>query len=75
MAVKKYGFSSCQAYHTLFVKHSLGGRIIVFIVYVDDIILIGDDEKEKDGLKKFIAKEFKTKDLGLFKYFFGMEVA
>ena len=74
-AVKKCGFFQCQTDHTLFVKHSSGGRITVLIVYVDDIILTGDDEKEMDGLKKFLAREFEIKDLGNLKYFLGMEVA
>ena len=47
----------------MFVKHAAGGRIIVLIVYVDDIILSGNDEDEIKRLKRFLASEFEIKDL------------
>lgn len=73
--VKKYGYSQCQADHTLFIKHSTKGKLEILIVYVDDIILTGDYEDELIKLKTLLAKEFETKDLGSLKYFLGMEVA
>ena len=74
-AVKCYGYSQCQIDHTLFIKHTSGGKTTVLIVYVDDIILTGDDEEEIQKLKKFLATEFEIKDLGSLKYFLGMEIA
>ena len=74
-AVKGYGFSQCQADHTLFVKHSPEGKLAIIIVYVDDIILTGDHEEEIDSLKVSLTKEFEIKDLGNLKYFLGMEIA
>ncbi|KAL5567178.1 hypothetical protein UlMin_030342 [Ulmus minor] len=61
--------------HTMFVKHSLEGKMAIIIVYVDDIILTGDHEEELCKLKNFLAKEFELKDLGNLKYFLGMEIA
>jgi Reverse transcriptase (RNA-dependent DNA polymerase) len=43
--------------------------------YVDDIIIIGNDEKEIAQLKVRLDKEFEVKDLRQFKYFFEIEVA
>lgn len=62
-----------QPDHTMFYKHSKEGRMAVLIVYVDDIILTGDDVFELDRLKKALAREFEIKDLGPLKYFIGME--
>ena len=45
------------------------------IVYVDDIILSGNDEEELQRLKVRLSQEFEVKDLGSLKYFLGMEVA
>jgi len=43
-------------------------------VYVDDIIVTGDDEKEQQLLSQNLAKEFVIKTLGKLKYFLGIEV-
>ena len=61
--------------HTLFVKHSPKGKIVILIMYVNDIILTGDYEEEISKLKGFLAKEFAIKDLSNLKYFLSMEVA
>ncbi|RVX07328.1 Retrovirus-related Pol polyprotein from transposon RE1 [Vitis vinifera] len=64
-----------QADHTLFVKKSHTGKMAILIVYVDDIILSGNDMEELQNLKKYLSEEFEVKDLGNLKYFLGMEVA
>ena len=74
-AVKRFGYSQCQSNHTLFAKHTVEGRTVIIIVYVDDIILIGDHLEEISKLKSFLAHEFEIKDGGNLKYFFGMEIA
>ena len=74
-AVITNGYHQCQADHTLFVKPNSGGKITILIVYVDDIILTGDDSDEIFKLKRMLATEFEIKDLGTLRYFLGMEVA
>jgi len=44
-------------------------------VYVDDIIITGDDDMEIKHLKENLSKEFEVKDLGQLKYFLGIEIA
>lgn len=74
-AVKSYGYNQSQADHTMFYKHSESGKISILIVYVDDIILTGDDPKELADLREKMARDFEIKDLGVLKYFLGMEFA
>nr|CAN68286.1 hypothetical protein VITISV_017015 [Vitis vinifera] len=51
------------------------GRMTILIVYVDDIILTGDNIREVETLKKVLTTEFEVKDLCQMGYFLGMEVA
>lgn len=44
------------------------------IVYMDDIVLTGNDEEKILELKIMFASEFKTKDLGNLKYFLGWKL-
>jgi hypothetical protein len=53
-AMKKYGFCQSNSDHTLFLKHQRG-KVTALIVYVDDMIIIGDDAKEMDKLQKQLA--------------------
>lgn len=73
-SVKNQGYVQAQSDHTMFIKHFDDGKIVILIVYVDDIILIGDNVTEMDRLKKSLALEFEIKDLGSLRYFLGMEV-
>ena len=73
--LKEQGYIQGQADHTMFTKHSPSGKLVVLIVYVDDIVLTGDFEEEIPRVKGVLAKEFEIKDLGDLKYFLGMEIA
>ncbi|RVW94082.1 Copia protein [Vitis vinifera] len=68
-AVLKLGYKQGQADHTQFVKKSHAGKLAILIVYVDDIILSGNDMGELQNLKKYLSEEFEVKDLGNLKYF------
>lgn len=74
-AMKCLGYKQSQGDHTLFFKHSQGGKLTVLLVYVDDIIVTGDDLIERHFLKEKLSAEFEMKDLGQLKYFLGIEVA
>ena len=72
--VKRYGYFQRHSDHTMFYKSTDEGKIIVLIVYVDDMILTGNDHVEIESLK-VLAKELEVKDLGALRYFLGMEIA
>ena len=74
-AMLAMGYKQSQGDHTLFIKHSPSGGVTALLVYVDDIIVTGDDVKEKQVLSQSLAKEFEIKALGRLKYFLGIEVA
>ncbi|KAK2993448.1 hypothetical protein RJ640_005142 [Escallonia rubra] len=74
----RLGQWSCQngqADHTMLTRHSTDGKIVVLIVYVEDIILTGDDTAEMERLKQCLATEFENKDLGSLKFLLGMDIA
>ncbi|RVW26230.1 Retrovirus-related Pol polyprotein from transposon TNT 1-94 [Vitis vinifera] len=73
--IKNQGYQQGQSDHTMFFKQSNDGRMTILIIYVNDIILTGDDTGEVERLKKVLATEFEVKDLGQMRYFLGMEVA
>ncbi|XP_034212963.1 uncharacterized mitochondrial protein AtMg00810-like [Prunus dulcis] len=51
------------------------GKLTILIVYVDDIIVTGNDAEEQLKLQKYLSQEFEMKDSGDLKYFLGIEVA
>lgn len=67
------GYGQCNGDHTLFYRHSQG-QVTILAVYVDDIIIAGDDDVEIARFKGCLSKVFEVKDLGRPKYFLGIEV-
>ena len=68
------GYQQSNADRTLFFKHQ-SGKIVILIVYVDDIVITGNDDDGIACLKRMLAKSFEVKDLGFLHYFLGIEIA
>ena len=71
--IEKFGMQKSKSDHSIFYRNSQAG-IILLVVYVDDIIITGDDMTGISSLKSFLHGQFHTKDLGMLKYFLGIEV-
>ena len=69
------GYAQSEGDHTLFIKHGKEGKVAILIVYVDDIVVTGNDVAEIQNLKKHLASLFDIKALGLLSYYLGIEVA
>ena len=72
-AVEAFGIQKSKSNHFDFYKNFNYG-IILLVVYVDDIVINGSDSKCILSLKSFLYSRFHTKDLGMLKYFLGVEV-
>nr|GEZ16230.1 putative ribonuclease H-like domain-containing protein [Tanacetum cinerariifolium] len=73
LAMRKYGFKQSNSDHTLFLKWKRK-LVTCLIIYVDDMIITGNDEEEMTRLRTNLFKEFEMKDLGRLKYFLGIEM-
>ncbi|KAD7478957.1 hypothetical protein E3N88_02093 [Mikania micrantha] len=48
---------------------------VAALIYVDDVIIVGDSSLKIQEIKDFLDKKFSIKDLGPLKFFLGIEVA
>ena len=74
-AMKEMNYYQSDGDHTLFMKHGSTGKVAILIVYVDDILVTGDDVLEIKKLSVQLSQKFDIKTLGHLKYFLGIEVA
>ncbi|CAI7876765.1 unnamed protein product [Closterium sp. NIES-53] len=65
------GTSSCD--ESLFLKGG-GEKLVLFLVYVDDILLFSSSMKEIQKMQQQLMKNFKCETLGKVKYYLGMHV-
>ncbi|GJY33856.1 retrotransposon protein, putative, ty1-copia subclass [Tanacetum coccineum] len=71
--VTQFGFSRSEDDSCIYVKVS--GSVVVFLVlYVDDILLIGNDIPTLQSVKDWLEKCFSMKDLGDAAYIFGIKI-
>jgi Reverse transcriptase (RNA-dependent DNA polymerase)/GAG-pre-integrase domain/Integrase core domain/gag-polypeptide of LTR copia-type len=73
-AMMGYGFNQSDSDHTLFFKRK-NGKLTLLIIYVDDMIITGDDRDEIQRLEEKLSQEFEMKNLGGLKFFLGIEVS
>ena len=72
-AVKNYGFIKNKDESCVYKRVS-GSTIIFLVLYVDDILLIGNDIPELAVVKNWLGKQFSMKDLGEAAYILGIKI-
>ncbi|CAL2264036.1 unnamed protein product [Prunus armeniaca] len=68
------GFQASQSDPSLFVRHS-DSEVVILLLYVDDIILTGSNEKMVQLVIDELRFVFEMKDLGKLKFFLGLQVS
>nr|GEZ18046.1 ribonuclease H-like domain-containing protein [Tanacetum cinerariifolium] len=71
--LRENGFVQSCSDHSLFTK-TVNNIFVALLVYVDDIVITDNDENEIKKFKQFLSSKCQIKDLGLLKYFIGIEV-
>ena len=70
------GFSQSKQDYSLFTKGKMDSQsFLAILVYVDDVLITGENPTQINDLKNKIHEAFTIKDLGPIKYFFGIEVS
>ncbi|KAK3023127.1 hypothetical protein RJ639_042716 [Escallonia herrerae] len=57
-SMRAFGYHQSNSDHTLFLKKKQG-KITALIVYVDDMVVTGNDPKEREALQGHLSREFK----------------
>ena len=71
--IKAYGFIQTFGEACIYKKVS-GSSVAFLILYVDDILLIGNDIEFLDSIKGYLNKSFSMKDLGEAAYILGIKI-
>src|SRR4051812_30273091 len=69
----RFGFVQCRANHSLFIYRSYSA-IMLLLLYVDDIILTGNQLSLLSSFVHTLGKEFELSDLGPLSYFLGLKL-
>eukprot|EP00253_Pinus_taeda_P003724 PITA_03724 len=71
--IRGLGFTRRKVDHCLYFKF-IGDHVIYLVLYVDDILLVGNDKEIIQDLKTKLSSKFDMKDLGAANYILGVEI-
>ena len=73
--MENYGFNMIICDHCVFVKKFGDNDFIILLLYVDDMLIIGQDANNIDNLKRELSKSFAMKNLGPAKQILSMKIS
>ncbi|CAI7804172.1 unnamed protein product [Closterium sp. NIES-53] len=71
--LEEMGFRTSSCDESLFLRGE-GEKLVLFLVYLDDILLFSSSMKEIQNVQQQLMKNFKCKTLGEVEYYLGMHV-
>ncbi|CAI5999645.1 unnamed protein product [Closterium sp. NIES-64] len=71
--LEEMGFRTSSCDESLFLKGE-GEKLVLFLVYVDNILLFSSSMKEIQKVQQQLMENFKCKNLGEVQYYLGMHV-
>jgi ATP-binding cassette subfamily B (MDR/TAP) protein 1 len=69
-----HGCRRTNSDHCVFVKRFDDGEFIILLLYVDDMLIVGQNSEKISKLKADMKKHYAMKDLGSAKHILGMSI-
>jgi len=71
--IQGLGFTKSKADHCVYFKLS-GDHVIYLVLYVDDMLLVGNDKEIIQDLKTHFSSKFDMKYIAIANYILSMEI-
>jgi hypothetical protein len=68
------GYIRCHFDHSVYFKRLENGSYIIFLLYVDGMLVAGSNMQDINVLKRKLSNSFVMKDLGVVKKILGMRI-
>src|SRR5271169_774299 len=71
--LEEFGFVRCESDHSIFVLMR-NGYTTYIALYVDDLLIISENDDDLAEVKRWLTDRFEMKDMGVARKFLGMEI-